>query len=102
MTIKKENDKYYINKEAGWEDVELEDLHINTLTKHQEVLAQHKDLTLDNKIYKRTVEKYFTDDECNVSIEANGIKDKLINKNPRKAILSKVLEYGLENIKKEP
>lgn len=99
-TMKKENDKFYINKEEGWEDIELEDLHINTLSKHQEVLAQYKELILENKIYKRMIDKYFTDDNSDVLIEKTGIKDKLINKKPRKQILSKLLEFELENIKK--
>lgn len=99
-TMKKENDKFYINKEEGWEDIELEDLHINTLSKHQEVLAQYKELILENKIYKRMIEKYFTDDNSDVLIEKTGIRDKLINKKPRKQILSKLLEFELENIKK--
>jgi len=100
MTMKKENGKFYINKQDGWEDVELEELHISTLTKHQELLSKYKDLVLENKLYKRMIEKYFTDDECNVLIEANGVKDKLINKKPRNLILSKLLEYELQNIKK--
>ncbi len=82
-TIKKENEKYYINNEEGWKDVELEDLNIFTLNKHQEVLVQCKDLILENKIFRRVVEKYFIDDEQNIIIEANGVKDKLINKKPR-------------------
>jgi hypothetical protein len=95
-TIKKENDKYYINNEEGWKDVELEDLN-----KHQEVLVQCKDLILENKIFRRVVEKYFIDDEQNIIIEANGVKDKLINKKPRQQILRKVLNYELENKKLE-
>ena len=97
-TIKKENNKYYINKEEGWEDIELEELHINTLTKQQELLAKYKQLTLENKIYKRMIETYFTDENCEVLIEATGIKDKQINNKTRKQILSKLLEYELENV----
>ena len=100
-TIKKENDKYYINNEEGWKDVELEDLNIFTLNKHQELLVQCKDLILENKIFRRVVEKYFIDDEQNIIIEANGVKYKLIDKKPRQQILRKVLKYGLENKKLE-
>jgi hypothetical protein len=99
-TIKKENDKFYINKEEGWTEINQEDLYIITLFKQQELLAKNKDLTVDDKLYRRVVEKYFTDDECNVIIEATGVKDKMINKKPRKQILYSLLDYELENVKK--
>lgn len=98
ITIKKEDGKFYINTKEGWMDIEQEDLHIRTLTKQQEVLARHKEPITENKIYKRTIEKYFTDGECNVIIEATGVKDKMINKKPRNQILIKLLDYELENI----
>ena len=96
-TMKKENNKYYITNEDGWNEVDLDHIHIRTLTKHQEVLVQFKSLILENKLFRKTIENYFgTDDEYKLKIEAGRIE--FILSTDRFNLLNKTLDYELENI----
>jgi hypothetical protein len=96
-TMKKENNKYYITNEDGWNEVDLDHIHIKTLTKHQEVLVQFKSLILENKLFRKTIENYFgTDDEYKLKIEAGRIE--FILSTDRFNLLNKTLDYELENI----
>jgi hypothetical protein len=77
-TMKKENDKYYINGNDGWEEVDLEKIHLKICNKHQEVLIQCKKLIVENREFRKTVENYFgLDDEFQLKIETGNIKDIL-------------------------
>ena len=97
FTMKKENNKYYINNVDGWEEVDLDHIHIKTLTKHQEVLVQFKSLILENKLFRKTIENYFgTDDEYKLKIEAGQIE--FILSTDRYKLLNKTLDYELENL----
>lgn len=96
-TMKKENNKYYITNEDGWNEVDLEHIHIKTLTKHQEVLVQFESLILENKIFRKTIENYFGhDDEFKLKIEVGRIE--FILSRDRFNLLNKTLDYELENI----
>jgi len=95
-TIKKENDKYYINKENGWEEVELDQMHVKTFIKHQEVLVQCKSLILENQVFRKAIEVYFDgDDEFKLKLEVGSIEFALTT--DRYVLLNKVLDYELEN-----
>ena len=96
-TMKKENNKYYITNEDGWNEVDLEHIHIKTLTKHQEVLVQFESLILENQIFRKTIENYFGhDDEFKLKIEVGRIE--FILSRDRFNLLNKTLDYELENI----
>jgi len=96
-TMKKENDKYYINGNDGWEEVDLEKIHIKTYTKHQEVLLKCEKLIVENKIFRKAVENYFgLDDEFQLKIETGNIKEILST--ARYKLLHELLDYELENI----
>ena len=96
-TMKKENNKYYITNEDGWNEVDLDQIHIRTLTKHQEVLVQFESLILENKIFRKTIENYFGhDDEFKLKIEVGRIE--FILSTDRFNLLNKTLDYELENI----
>lgn len=96
-TMKKENNKYYITNEDGWNEVDLEHIHIKTLTKHQEVLVQFESLILENHIFRKTIENYFGhDDEFKLKIEVGRIE--FILSRDRFNLLNKTLDYELENI----
>ena len=98
-TMKKENDKYYINNEEGWEEVDLDQIHIQTLTKHQEVLVRFKSLIIENQVFRKTIENYFGhDDDFKLRIEAGQIEFILSDKRLR--LLNKTLDYELENLDK--
>ncbi len=97
FTMKKENNKYYINNVDGWEEVDLDHIHIKTLNKHQEVLVQFKSLILENKLFRKTIENYFgTDDEYKLKIETGSIE--FILSTDRFNLLNKTLDYELENL----
>ena len=96
-TMKKENNKYYITNEDGWNEVDLDHIHIRTLTKHQEVLVQFESLILENKIFRKTIENYFGhDDDFKLKIEVGRIE--FILSTNRFNLLNKTLYYELENI----
>jgi|LauGreDrversion4_2_1035121.scaffolds.fasta_scaffold25373_2 hypothetical protein len=96
-TMKKENNKYYITNEDGWNEVDLDHIHIRTLTKHQEVLVQFESLILENKIFRKTIENYFGhDDDFKLKIEVGRIE--FILSTDRFNLLNKTLDYELENI----
>lgn len=96
-TMKKENNRYYITNEDGWNEVDLEHIHIKTLTKHQEVLVQFESLILENQIFRKTIENYFGhDDEFKLKIEVGRIE--FILSTDRFNLLNKTLDYELENI----
>lgn len=96
-TMKKENNKYYITNEDGWNEVDLDHIHIRTLTKHQEVLVQFESLILENKIFRKTIENYFGhDDDFKLKIEVGRIE--FILSTNRFNLLNKTLDYELENI----
>ena len=96
-TMKKENNKYYITNEDGWNEVDLEHIHIKTLTKHQEVLVQFESLILENQIFRKTIENYFGhDDEFKLKIEVGRIE--FILSRDRFNLLNNTLDYELENI----
>ena len=96
-TMKKENNKYYITNEDGWNEVDLDHIHIRTLTKHQEVLVQFESLILENQIFRKTIENYFGhDDEFKLKIEVGRIE--FILSRDRFNLLNNTLDYELENI----
>lgn len=96
-TMKKENNKYYITNEDGWNEVDLDHIHIRTLTKHQEVLVQFESLILENKIFRKTIENYFGhDDDFKLKIEVGRIE--FILSTNRFNLLNKTLDHELENI----
>ena len=96
-TMKKENNKYYITNEDGWNEVDLDHIHIRTLTKHQEVLVQFESLILENQIFRKTIENYFGhDDEFKLKIEVGRIE--FILSRDRYNLLNNTLDYELENI----
>jgi hypothetical protein len=97
MTMKKENNKYYITDEDGWNEVDLEHIHIRTLSKHQEVLVQFESLILENKFFKKTIENYFGhDDEFKLKIEVGKIE--FILSKERYNLLNEILDHELDNI----
>jgi len=96
-TMKKENNKYYITNEDGWNEVDLDHIHIRTLTKHQEVLVQFESLILENNLFRKTIENYFgQDDDFKLKIEVGRIE--FILSTDRFNLLNKTLDYELENI----
>jgi hypothetical protein len=96
-TMKKENNKYYINGDEGWEEVGLEQIHIKTYTKHQEVLVQCKTLIVENKIFRKAVENYFgLDDDFKLKIETGKIE--FILSPARYKLLNELLDYELDHI----
>jgi len=97
-TMKKENDKYYINSEDGWEETNLEQLHIKTLTKHQEVLVQCESIILKNPMFRKVIEFYFDNDENKLIVEVGKIE--FILSKSRLDILNKTLDIELYNMDK--
>jgi len=100
-TIKKENNKYFINSDNGWENVDFNYLNEKILTKHQEVLSICEPIILENKLFMRAVKHYFQDDEnYELIIKPTGIENTFLENYPRNIILKKLLDYELDNLNK--
>ena len=97
-TMKKEDDKYYI-KIDNWEEIELEKLNMKVLQKQQKTLTQLKSSTLltdEDRRFAKLIENYFYTEIGN-EIKTCSI-DELDLSDTKKIILSKLLNYELENI----
>ena len=97
-TMKKENNKYFINNEDGWEETNLEQMNIKILTKHQEVLVQCKSAFIDEPTFRKVLEFYFNTDDDKLIVEVGKIE--LFISEKRLILLNQVLDYELENMDK--
>lgn len=97
-TMKKTNNKYFINKEDGWEEINLEQMNIKILTKHQEVLVQCQSVFIENEAFRKVLEFYFDNDENKLIVEVGQIEIFISDK--RLKLLNQTLDYELENMDK--
>lgn len=97
-TVKKKNNKYFINKEDGWEETNLEQMNIKILTKHQEVLVQCQSVFIENEAFRKVLEFYFDNDENKLIVEVGKIEIFISDK--RLKLLNQTLDYELENMDK--
>jgi hypothetical protein len=97
-TMKKENNKYFVNSEDGWEEIDLEQMNIKILTKHQEILVQCKSVFIDEPSFRKVLEFYFNVEEGKLVIEVGKIE--LFINEKRLILLNQVLDYELENMDK--
>lgn len=94
-TIKKTDDKYYVNNEE-WKEISLSDLNLRVLNKQQEILIQLKSSTLLlEKKFMKLLENYFGYNESQLNIKSGEIEFIL----PKRKFLlvQELLDHELEN-----
>ena len=94
-TIKKTDDKYYVNNEE-WKEISLSDLNLRVLNKQQEILIKLKSSTLLlEKKFMKLLENYFGYNESHLNIKSGEIEFIL----PKRKFLlvQELLDHELEN-----
>ena len=97
QTMKKEDNKYYI-KMKDWEEIELEKLNTKVLQRQQKALTELQSSTLiigDDIRFAKLIENYFYTEIGN-EIKTCCIEELDLS-NTKKKVLSKLLNYELEN-----